>query len=79
MPKIENPCDDVCGRIVGGDYGLAFITYEGRKQGSTVYPKNEAEARDKCMDILQEIKHECGDSFSEIYPKSSWKFYFYGV
>jgi len=32
--------DDVNGEIFGGNYGQAWVTYEGRKQGGTVYPTN---------------------------------------
>jgi hypothetical protein len=72
--------DDVNGVLVGGDYGQCWVTYQGRKQGSTGYPSNEVEADNFCQAIIDQIKAECGSVFIDIYPdKSGWKFHFDGV
>lgn len=71
--------EDVNGSIVGEDYGQCWVTYEGRKQGPTKYPMNEAQAYAFCQGIVQDIKTECGQVFKEIYPNDAWMFHFDGV
>ena len=71
--------DDVNGQIVGGDYGQCWVTYEGRKQGPTKYPKNKAQAEEFCASIVESIKADCGQVFSYIYPNDAWEFHFDGV
>jgi hypothetical protein len=72
--------DDVNGIIIGGDYGMCWVTYEGRKQGNTCYPENEVQADNMCHDIIEGIKTECGTAFSLIYPNTfGWKFHFDGI
>ena len=51
--------DDVNGQIIGGDYGLCWVTYEGRKQGSTGFPTNEIEAERFCLGVVERIKIDC--------------------
>lgn len=79
MPKIGTPFDDVSGQIVGGNYGQAWVTYEGRKQGPTCYPTSYHEADEMCSSIVARIKSECGYAFKEIYPKEAWMFHFDGI
>lgn len=80
MGTIKKLIDDsVNGQIIGGDYGMAWVTYCGRKQGKTVYPHNEVEAESMCQSIIDEIKLSCGDAFSIIYPLNEWKFHFDGL
>ena len=71
--------DDVNGQIVGGEYGTAWVTYEGRKQGNTCYPSNEAEAFAMCEAVVSRIKDECGAAFSDIYPLNKWLYHFDGI
>ena len=71
--------DDVNGQIVGGDFGQCWVTYDGRKQGSTKYPRHEAEAYAFCESIVQSIKDDCGVVFKDIYPKDAWQYHFDGV
>ncbi len=72
--------EDVSGEIIGGDYGQAWVTYCGRKQGKTCYPRNEVEAYAQCDEIVEEIKAKCGiDLFKEIYPLQKWVYHFDGV
>lgn len=79
MPKIGVPIDDVLGQIIGGDYGQAWVTYEGRKQGETCYPSTYPEADAMCTAIVDRIKKDCGQVFKDIYPKEAWMFHFDGV
>lgn len=71
--------DDVNGQIIGGDYGQCWVTYEGRKQGPTGYPRNEADACSFCEGIVQSIKDGCGQVFKDIYPKQAWQYHFDGI
>lgn len=73
--------DDVNGTIIGGEYGQCWVTYEGRKQGNTMYPSNEIEADTMCQAIIDGYKAESDDFvFNLIYPnKDGWKFHFDGV
>ena len=72
--------DDVNGQIIGGDYGLCWVTYEGRKQGSTGFPTNEIEAERFCLGVVERIKIDCGEHFGTIFPnKDGWKFHFDGI
>lgn len=72
----KNLFDDVNGQIIGGDYGQAWVTYEGRKQGPICYPRNYPEADAMCNEVVQRIKDQCGPAFKDIYPKQEWKFHF---
>lgn len=72
--------DDVNGVIVGGDYGQCWITYEGRKQGKTMYPCDETEALEMCTNEKTRIKAECGEAFTMIYPNArAWTYHFDGI
>lgn len=69
--------DDVNGQIIGGDYGQAWISYCGRKQGQTVYPSNESEAYLLCDEIKSKIESDCGEVFNVIYPlKDKWVYHY---
>lgn len=61
--------DDVSGEIVGGNYGIAWLEYDGRKQGRTFYPINELEAMHLCENEKNRISEECGQAYELIYPK----------
>jgi len=75
--KTFSPFDDVNGVIIGGDYGRAWVTYEGRKQGRVCYPQTEIEAWQMCDSVVENIKKEYGEAFDMIYPDSSaWKYHF---
>lgn len=79
MASIGVPFDDVNGVIVGGNYGMAWVTYDGRKQGNTVYPKNEVEADSMLNAIIEKMKLEYGDTFRMIFPEQKWKYHFEGL
>lgn len=80
MKNYKDFTDDVSGEIIGGDYGTCWVTYEGRKQGATMYPTNETEAYAMCEDLKDEIKKDCGEVFDSIYPnKNGWMFHFDGI
>ena len=71
--------DCVSGQIVGGDYGQCWVTYDGRKQGQTMYPASRADAEMFCNEIIEKIKRDCGTVFEVIYPEELWRFHFDGV
>ena len=72
--------DDVNGQIVGGDYGMCWVTYEGRKQGQTMYACDYPEADALCFATVERIRQDCGEAFDLIYPdKNAWKFHFDGI
>jgi hypothetical protein len=72
--------DDVNGVIVGSDYGQCWVTYQGRKQGPIMYPRDEVEADNFCQGIVEDIKKDCGSVFIDIYPDTKgWMFHFDGV
>ena len=79
MSKIGTIQDDTNGQVIGGDYGQAWVTYDGRQQGAMVYPATRSQA-DKLMDgIVQDIKEECGNAFTAIYPEKKWKYHYSGI
>lgn len=79
MSSIQHPDDDVNGQIIGTHYGQAWVTYEGRKQGPTRYPRDYPEADAMCFEIVKSIKTQCGNAFKDIYPKEAWMFHFDGI
>jgi hypothetical protein len=80
VEAMANLYDDVNGAIIGGDYGRAWVTYCGRKQGPACYPCNEAEAYQMCNEIKEKIKVDCGDAFAMIYRNADgWMFNFEGI
>ena len=79
MSAIGKQDDDVYGQIIGGDYGQAWVTYCGRRQGPMCYPRDEAEASAKCDALVAKIKEECGAAFKDIYPLQKWMYHFDGV
>lgn len=79
MSNIQHPDDEVNGVIVGGDFGMCWVTYDGRKQGKTCYPRNEAEAYSMCNEIKDRINRECWQVFKDIFPLDSWMFHFDGI
>ena len=76
---MKSHTDDVSGQIVGGNYVMAWITYDGRKQGKTVYPKNLSEGDSLLSEMLNEMKKDHGDNFKTIWPEQKWKFHFEGL
>ena len=71
-----NFTDDVNGVIIGGDYIRAWVSYCGRQQGRFVYATSKKSAIQKCEEIMNEIKKDCGVVFKDIYPKNEWCFNF---
>jgi hypothetical protein len=79
MASIGVPVDDVSGVIVGGNYGMAWVTYDGRKQGGAVYPTNMDEAENMLDKIIDGMKEEYGDNFKTTFPLQKWKYHFEGL
>ena len=66
------PFDDVNGKIIGGDYGMAWVTYQGRKQGKTHYCRTELEAIDQCEKYIEQCLSD--PAAMHIWTdKSAWK------
>ena len=66
--------DDVIGTIIGGEYLVGILTYEGRKQGRQLYAKGEAELIKLAETTKEEILKDCGMRAREIYPTASaWR------
>lgn len=79
MPSIhKNYIDDVRGQIIGGDYGEAWLTYEGRKQSETFHAMNETEAVNMAKNWMKEQKER--GCFYEIWPnKNGWRLCMEGI
>lgn len=71
--------ESVNGYIVGGDYGICWVTYEGRQQGPRMYPRNKLEALSLCENYITNVKKDCGEVFNLIYPNQAWVFHFDGI
>lgn len=71
--------DSVHGHVVGGDFGVAWISYDGRKQRNTVYPRNKEEAVSMLDSIIGDMKKEYGESFAMIFPEQKWKYHINGA
>lgn len=64
--------DDVNGQIIGGDYLLCRLVYDGRAQGD-FWASTEQEAVERAEAGLAERKKECGEAFRLIYPLDAWE------
>lgn len=74
MQSYKDFTDDVSGSIVGTYVQQAFITYEGRKQGPTLYVKTDEEAKQMASEYIAQKRKEFGEAFSMIYPKQdAWE------
>ena len=72
--------DDINGQVVGGDYGQCWVTYEGRKQGKTMYANDYPEADAACWTVINRLQNELGENFRSIFPNDKgWKFHFDGI
>lgn len=71
--------DDVNGVIVGGNYGACWVTYDGRKQGSTMYAEDYPDADAQCFALVARMKEDMGEAFKMIYPDEKWMFHFDGI
>ena len=71
--------DDVNGQIIGGDYGQCWLTYEGRKQGPTLYARSAVTAQELLAAEHRRIKAECGEAYRDIYPAPKWAHNFRGI
>lgn len=65
--------ESVNGQIVGTQYAIGAIYYNGRKQGSTIYGETQGDLMANCKAKIAMIKVDCGDAFIHIYPKDSWE------
>lgn len=80
MTTYKDFTDDVNGNIVGGNFGMCWVSYHGRKQGQIMYPSSKEVAESMCQGVVNRIKEECGDVFNVIYEDNgAWKFHFDGV
>lgn len=66
--------DDVSGVIVGGEYFVGYLTYEGRRQGRQLYACSEGQLHDLAAQSRKEILEDCGLAAREIFPNSdAWR------
>lgn len=66
--------DDVTGIIIGGEYLLGFLTYDGRKQGRQIYAESHAALIKLAEEQKAEILKDCGIVARDIYPKDdAWR------
>jgi hypothetical protein len=71
--------EEVNGQIIGGDYGQCWLTYDGRKQGPTLYARSAVTAREALAAEHRRIKDECGAAYADIYPAPLWAHNFRGI
>ena len=65
---------DVSGVIVGGEYAIGWLTYEGRKQGRQLYGDDYIDLKAKAEKMKSEILAECAPVAGAIYPlDSEWR------
>jgi len=76
MQTYKDFTDDVSGQVIGDFLSQAFVTYEGRKQGPTLYVRNDEEAKHKAQIYIDELRADCGEAFRMIYPNKSWSIKF---
>lgn len=64
--------DDVNGTIVGAMLSAGWLTYEGRKQGRTLYAESEDALRRKAAEVKADMLRD--DAAFLIWPDSAaWK------
>ncbi|MGZ8887994.1 MAG: hypothetical protein ACXW1D_00380 [Halobacteriota archaeon] len=68
--------DDVSGVIIGEFLQQAILTYEGRKQGPTMYVRTDEDAKQQAQAYIAEQRAECGAAFAMIYPNKAWQIKF---
>lgn len=73
MQTFQDFTDDVSGVIVGAFVQQAFLTYEGRKQGPTMYVKSDDEAKELAQAYIDNQRQEFGEAFRMIYPNKAWQ------
>lgn len=64
--------DDVNGTIVGGDYLMCRLVYDGRTQKEFL-ARTDDEALQVAKHWKSEIMSSCGLAVGEIYPEDKWK------
>ena len=69
--------DDVSGTIIGGDHVSGSLVYDGRVQYGVHTADNEPELLFKLKAMMDEIKNDCGEVFSSIYPLDAWEIRIY--
>lgn len=79
MPKIGDPFDEVSGEIFGGNYGAAWVTYDGRKQGKTIFASDMQGADKILFSFIDELKQDLGVNFKNIFPDQLWVFHYDGI
>jgi hypothetical protein len=62
--------DEVRGVIVGGDYVIGRLHYDGRPQGQQLVGRSDDEVIKKGKDLLDDIKRESGKAYPLIYLKA---------
>lgn len=66
--------DDVRGVIVGGEYFVGCLTYEGRRQGRQLYAASEGQLHALAAQSRKKILEDCGPAARDIYPNSeAWR------
>jgi hypothetical protein len=71
--------DDVDGQIIGGFFGDCWLTYDGRKQGPTMYAQDQDTAKILLNNLQGQIKASCGSVYRDIYPAQLWAHNFRGI
>ena len=77
--KGQTMYDDPIGQIIGEYYGECWLTYEGRKQGPTMYARSAVTAQELLAAEHARIKAKCGQAYRDIYPAPSWAHNFRGI
>lgn len=69
--------DDVSGTIVGSIKISAYVSYDGRKQGTTIYADSEEEAKKTANNYIKSLREENGEFlFNQIWPEKAWRLNF---
>lgn len=66
--------DDVTGTIIGGEYLVGILTYDGRKQGGELYAECQGELLRLAEEQKAEILKDCGTVAKVIYSMDdAWR------
>jgi hypothetical protein len=77
LARIRLATDDVRGSIIGGDYLVCRLMYEGREQGKFSADDLD-DAKAKSEQMLARIKAECGPAYIMIYrDPGAWELRIY--
>ena len=72
--------ESVNGQCIGDIYATrCALYYDGRRQREDIFAENQKQGEAQAIEMLEEIKKDCGNAFLDIYPEKKWEVRFFDV